>query len=119
MNRELDALVAEKVMGWTLVTDIVKNCSGQWFDSNGGGTRSEHGWHPDTSISDAWLVVEEMRKRGFGVNIVSPNVDTTSQPRPTDWIVWVEREDGVSSVASWRCDSAPEALCRAALEAVK
>jgi len=63
-GRELDALVAEKVMGWKAENN--KNCSpNTWFDSRY-VTDEHHGydqeWSPSRSISDAWEVVEKMNK---------------------------------------------------------
>jgi len=90
-NRELDAQIAEKVM--------------------------EKPWHGlDTlrysaSISGAWFVVEEMRERGFCMNIqthLGPPVEYQMKLWDCDRLV----------AGEW-CDTAPEAICRAALEAVK
>jgi len=99
--RDLDAQVAEKVMQGRKL----------------GAGKPGHGVeipHYSTSISEAWLVVEEMRKREFVVNI--------ENGRLPDW--WLcgfypiefpeQRTKGEA-----KANTAPEAICRAALEAVK
>lgn len=61
-GRELDALIAEKIMGWTEVTNK-RHADGSWS-----GVR--HDWqspvvddvpHYSTKIKSAWKVVEKMR----------------------------------------------------------
>ena len=54
-GRELDALVAEKVMGWTIQTRM------QMSDNTYLGFNE---WFPSTNIKAAFDVVDEMRKHG-------------------------------------------------------
>jgi hypothetical protein len=124
MSRELDAEVAEKVMGWVKGPekhqyDDLYDC--HWLYPNGDPT----GWYwgcsnscfkPSTSISDAWRVVEEMGKRQLDVSIdkswcTGYLVQFTNEPfgGPKELRVY----------GQGRADTAPEAICRAALEAVK
>ena len=49
--RALDAAVAERVMGWTLV----ESGPGYYLSS----------WFPSTDIAAAWQVVERMHERGY------------------------------------------------------
>lgn len=64
-----------------------------------------------SDIAAAWQVVEELRRRGWSVFVVV-------QPWVTSSPVWsvdvVNRDDSYRAYA----DSAPEAICRAALRAV-
>ena len=81
-GREMDALMAEKVMGWHLVTD--KDGWKHWGDKDGrwgaGMNQSSHDdyedgedfhvlhWHPSESILWAWEVVEKLvsiKEEGF------------------------------------------------------
>ena len=113
---ELDRLVAEKVMGWD--PDNQANNSEfnpQWFDSRHGfwwigewGEEGTYSWSPSAIIAHAWEVVERMRGQGLWFQLTAPH------PGSID--------------PQWRCsfggvylgigDTAPLAICRAALKAV-
>lgn len=79
-GKEIDYLVAEKVMGWHIV-------DGYWYDSGG---HFQHGvskyggyedgedfhtlkWHPSESILWAWEIIKEMSVRNywFGCQVLS------------------------------------------------
>jgi len=109
-GRSLDALVAEKVMGWT----------DWWVDREGpNATMKTFGFPPgvtdtysepphySTDIADAWLVVEKLRKDGcpflFGHNRNPHN----------GWFA-----DFLLHPLVEYADTAPLAVCRAALKAV-
>lgn len=104
-GRALDALVAEKVMGepvtWlpTALSHRDPHQSGEVFGAKG--------WHRvpsySTDIADAWLVVEKMRERGFVIS---------ATPNQQSWCATF----GADSV--WG-ETAPLAICRAALAAVE
>ncbi len=105
MSRELDALVAEKVMGWELK-------GGVWWDREARpALREDKYWHPSTSIADTWLVVEEMRRQGFSMEYC----EDPGEP----YRVWFQVSDDVLTCGRGISDTATEAICRAALEAVK
>lgn len=89
-GRELDALVAEKVMGWTYKTEFDKL------------------FKPSESISAAWEVVERLK---FMKNHI--DVFTSKNGK---WGVEVSKEDAVY-VREFAI-TAPEAICKAALLAV-
>ncbi|MEK4883458.1 hypothetical protein NST81_01835 [Bacillus sp. FSL W8-0223] len=60
--REIDRLVAEKVMGWK----VSKGRSGlEWYEANENGKfefiRSVTDFEPSTDIRDAWQVVEKLK----------------------------------------------------------
>lgn len=116
-GRELDALVAEKVMGWR------RHPTDRWHDGEreldrdhaveGGGGDYYHPdepWSPSTEIAAAWEVVEKMREHfsrwlGF-TNALREEVST-------------ELKNGqlVSHDFVWRLVK-PEHICRAALNAM-
>jgi hypothetical protein len=123
-GRELDALVAEKVMGWNLLccnhgVDGSHSC---WFDTDGKRLHpkvhlkgwdtdsDEDGFSPSTSIIDAWEVVE---RAGLVVGKTDEGewmaVHSTLD---REFEYWFDAEEGV--VAS----TAPLAICLAALRAV-
>ncbi len=68
-SRELDALVAERVMGWKKwvparpeslpITSLATPC---WEDTDG-RVIAQHSWNPSTEISAAWEVVEKLKQR--------------------------------------------------------
>jgi ABA sandwich protein len=131
-GRELDALVAEKVLGWTDVGmkkmytivggDITAN-ELAWAEVDGEESRGiapgspQYEWGRgefpvprfSTDIAAAWQVVQELRKRDICVDIeVRENVS-----------VWAPPPDGPMSI-DWTsvADTAPHAICLAALRAV-
>jgi hypothetical protein len=69
-DRELDAKVAEKIMGWTLRKyETGEKCGPskcRWYADDGwewygrDTDQEAHQWHPSTNIKDAWEVVEKM-----------------------------------------------------------
>ncbi len=113
-GRELDALVAKKVLGWT---DIYHAASSHWY-----GRPAHHTQKPRLGIpgfSTCWgamrEVVEAMRERGYYLSIsVWPDHVHAS---------FVRRPDGeaidVSSYISARGASLPHAVCEAAIAAMK
>ena len=78
INREIDVLVAEKVMEWKLADRKAMGWSDGpdvWItgedpnDENSNPTYQ--GFEPSTDIAAAWLVVEKMREDGWQVGIQS------------------------------------------------
>lgn len=73
-GRELDALVAEKVMGWTLVADPRADGQPMWVDADKNAKwpaeppdRWGKGiWRPSTDIAAAWELVEALGRKFFG-----------------------------------------------------
>ncbi len=124
-GRELDALVSEKVMGWVWIafeiahtTDVVRRpYPGDSWDVQH-GRRADftepiaYGWdsnlpHYSTDIAAAWRVVD--RRKGEYTFILSYN-----QHEHTWWVCF----DPVNHYEA-RADTAPLAICRAALKAVE
>lgn len=123
-GRELDAMVAERVMGWRLsnyeaeaaaasdadYADAAINDGWEW---EGRATRREAWqWRPSTDIADAWEVVEKMA------------ADQPEWPHHGHYVClhnstglgkW---ECRVGSFAEAHADTAPLAICRAALAAL-
>lgn len=129
-GRELDALIAEKVMGWEVLTDELEIAKREgtpdlvdpqrwhrrkvWFKGNEKMACEECGTLPaySTNITDAWEVVERL------VSTPGPNGDhhSVQVDYSGDAVVVIdENEDWqVSAIA----DTAPLAICLAALKAV-
>lgn len=126
-GRELDILIAEKVMGWTREPinplSIEPDRRG-WLNVNG-----YYFSHPDattyeneklpkysTNIAAAWEVVEKIKMEKCMINI---NEDATFSS------VQIERFHPLPTGGTWSCivessdgESAPHAICLAALKAV-
>lgn len=129
-GRELDILVAEKVMGWKRVNYEQlfpsqagrKELSMYWYDSNDKETRlaedsddyyqPEEAWSPSIDISAAWEVVKKMQEDGFDLDL---------HYKPEYTIVCFEKiVDGLTVAESgevWS-NTPLHAICLAALKAV-
>lgn len=137
---ELDRLVAEKVMGWTAAPESVATC-GAWPNC---WTVSKHGhirnnWFPSTNIDHAWEVVERIRGlSSFKPLLTSAEFDALpdDQQEGGNWVYpWVDvcallDGDGFEcsiyhgagteqTLGESHADTAPLAICRAALKAVR
>ena len=108
-DRELDALVAEKVMG--LATIIVSSNAGDVpavvADDSPIGFRMTPRY--STDIAAAWLVVEKMRQKGYSVRIDCQWGKISGEP----WDVWFR---GGRSYTQRLSLSLPHGICRAAVD---
>ncbi|UAT29475.1 hypothetical protein K7T73_12780 [Bacillus badius] len=111
-NREIDRLVAEKVMGWepnldddgTVLSYDTEFGNLFFYDDN------ENDWSPSVNIQDAWKVVDEMRaNREFRFELV------TTESFSLNYKCRFRLDDVFVKVVS---KSAPLAICLAALKAV-
>ena len=105
-GRELDALVAEKVMGWVWGIDDERL---QYLVPAGAQLTRPPLPHYSTLIADAWQVVEKI---GF-MNLAFG--DTSDQHPNVTVRFWGEKAGQSCYVEA---DTAPEAICLAALKAV-
>jgi len=122
---ELDALVAEFVMEWTrwrdpeLGTDTEYwNQGGEWapFQVNDDKATGPDIWAPSTSIADAWEVAEHLMVR---MQISSRSDDAiwlTKGYLTDEWACQFNTPGGFVGVKGE--DTAPLAICLAALKAV-
>ena len=111
-GEELDALMAEKVMGWERGKSIGKDvwCKGRnvicYF----------HAWKPSTSILSAWEVVQKLAVEPFAWHIESLNL---TNGRVVWWACyWGDGKAGEILDYSADAPTAPLAICRTALLAV-
>lgn len=106
-GRDLDALVAERVMGWKRLPDY-----NYWMTFNDGSFQLHtllSKWNPSTDISFAMQVVEKMRFDGYHTTITV--FMRLALCRISDWN---------DAVAEGEADfSVPEAICRAAIKATE
>ena len=108
-GRELDALVAVEVMGWT------RQRLGQWVKPDGGPTIAEPNRYSTTG--DGMLEVLE-RMRGLGwIGVCKVSTDTRSYARFSR-----NARPGETHAVNGKdveADTLPHAVCLAALEAVR
>ena len=117
-GRELDALIAETVMGWERTLNRAV-----WREI----TSSEHivdvdQWHPSTEIADAWLVVEKFR-RGQYPHPRGDSVACVIDLHISDWVNVPDCHAKIFSPTLSPVDAyateMPLAICLAALKAVE
>lgn len=97
-GKELDALIAEKVMGWQMDLDYKGN--DYWVD-----------FKPSTNTADAWIVFEKFKYIEVE-KLVNQFKCWIYPPDPL-----IKTFDGSGAESEW-CETAPLAICLAALEAV-
>lgn len=127
-GREMDAVIAECVMGepeplmaesevtviyMSLLRgyDVPHSAGGAWYatmDFEDGDTPYWEPCHFSTNIAKAWRVVEKLMGFVFGVDVCVNHAD--------GWWCRVKHSDGGLTTAT--ADTAPLAICRAALLAV-
>lgn len=113
-GREFDLLVGEDVMRWRLE-------DGDWIGSDGEYTgwkdpddESRHAWKPSSEMGPAWELVNKIQ-RTFSANF---ELTCPDHSRPEPWsVVFRSRTYGPEVTAKGA--TAPLAICRAALSAVK
>ncbi|WP_051291492.1 BC1872 family protein [Fictibacillus gelatini] len=109
-GKELDALIAEKVMGWVSRTD--KNEFAWWASDNSDIPKwftSQRNFRPSTNISDAWLVVEWLESNIGGISL-----ESHCDEKRYDFRVF-----NGSDLIAGRAETAPLAICLAALKCVE
>ncbi len=109
-GRELDALVAERVMGWKRPT---KKRDVTWYRADGSGCGAENIPHYSTDISVAWQVVEKMCANNYSFDAGSwENMDDGN-----NWYACFEHSTEVYR-PSTPAPTMPLAICRASLAAM-
>jgi hypothetical protein len=110
-GQELDAMVAEKVMGWLgVVSEFMDVDRTRWFVPSGVPSYDaprEKVPAYSTDLTAAWQVMEFLNKRGHRVGIAW---------QPPHWCAFVFSV-GYNSLNS-QADTAPLAICRVALLAL-
>ncbi|MGM7720544.1 BC1872 family protein [Metabacillus sp. Hm71] len=99
-NREVDYLIATKVMGW-------EDNDTPFYGVNGERVASKEFFNPSDNIQDAWKVVEKLRKQIIMIDI------TTSESCYYSAI----RQQGKGLIAGRiKEETATLAICKAALK---
>lgn len=104
-GRELDALVAEKVMGWTL-DDEIDELSGRFWCTPDGFVWADN-FEPSTDIAAAWTVAENLIAAKWYFCIERADI-----PGDAKWNAWIGRFNVYAATPAL-------AICLAALQAVE
>ena len=131
-GRELDARVAERVMGWESITDELEIAKREddpecvdsrrwhrkpvWFKGNEKMACEECGTLPlySTSIEAAWEIVEKLRQKYCCIKVYSDHAyiyECTTVKDPDD--------DHDAPIIFDQAETAPLAICLAALKAME
>lgn len=126
-GRQADVLVAEALMGWSLVcyeTDEVPTCDKDYeLASRNDGwewvgrpeRREAWQWRPSTDIADAWEVVARLTALGW-VTVVTADGFRDGTAAGFDVEVFTSLTDGHQERRfSAHADTAPLAICRASM----
>ena len=121
-GRELDALVAEKVMGQTvrLADDMgVDHDEGDFFVNKPDSKEPRWGHmlglpHYSTDIAAAWAVVEKMQGLGWTFQVDDVGFNDSTEGK---WRVVLTEETKGHDYHPADGDTAPHAICLAALKA--
>jgi Phage ABA sandwich domain len=111
--REIDRLVAEKVMGWEPFYDdgdlisFVTEFGTLFFSDD-----DESEWNPTIDIADAWQVVEKLKNTG-DVLIAKDFDDNQWEVEITIW-----QNESIHKHFVVKAETAPLAICLAALKSV-
>lgn len=116
-GRELDALVAEKVMNWSRITPTGKESLVNYFGwYSWGKSKPEYqyiarikAFNPSTNMNRAWDVIRELSKRGHKVEVTQ--TETHSFCTIFDSCYAIAEVESASN-------KTPYAICLAALKAV-
>lgn len=124
-GNELDALVAEKVMGWRLVprSEILiagyGHTSGPrvWVDSRRLPQVNENHFSPSSDIGSAWMVVSHwwQHRLDCGISDKPFVLEREYAQNPERWTCFFGSENWLGEATGI---TAPLAICRAALAAV-
>ena len=112
-NNDIDRQIAEKVMGW------YQTISGTWHPSN----YWVQDFTPSTNIAHAWQVVEKLVKEGAAPALI--NDDNGHWALAMDGMQEIPSDELVDMWTSFLvtkdlwADTAPLAICKAALEAIE
>lgn len=105
--QKINNLVAEKVMNWKLEKLAF---SDYWVGEQDGWFLKQL-WKPTTNIEDAWLVVEKLENSYLQVHIATLNMNEGYSVQ-----IYKPEQNGLNIIKY--ADSAPLAICLAALKSV-
>jgi len=133
-GQDMNIAVARRVMEWSVLPFETHQGDHRWLDAlenypyvnvddgrlilwrepNIDGVR----WHPSHDIADVWEVLEKLRECHGAVQVGYQPVDSfyngeSDTPIEAHWYCWTEDDH------FGKADTAPLAICRAALKAVQ
>lgn len=116
-DREKGALVVEHVMGWEFHRSPQEQIAPSWWvDETGKTAWKGLVFSPSTDIEAAWQVVDKIRIPGQC--FVSMRTVLIKQTDTLEWLCAIEYAPPDYNVFLGTSESAPDAICLAALKAV-
>jgi len=137
IGKEMDALIAEKLMDWQVKKKISPDGTEEWYIPQkvacivkAPWSGMVFMWNPSTDIKAAWDVVEKLRQMGWLVKVqATPDSISLPSGKPapaymaTGTYIKGRDSNDRSEIAKYICSSpcgygaaAPEAICRLVLE---
>ena len=117
-GREMDTLVAEKIMGWERgnISALPQGDIPVWHTGEGKGwkTHQSINWSPSTVINSAWEVVEKILEKPCSINV---QTEFHSDGNHSSCFIHPYPR-GTTNLIMGHGSTAPLAICRAALLAV-
>lgn len=116
-NREIDALIAEKVMGWQNSNSL--DVEDRTYTKDGEHVMYVDDFRPTESISDAWIVVERFAKDGKSLRVeYNSNFNEWICSNQSDESIPLNGWSFEDELFSQYQATAPLAICLVALKAV-
>jgi hypothetical protein len=107
-NKEIDFLIAEKVLNWHLRPFFNSNSSG-WYKEDGYYSgKNENTFKPSTDIGSAWEIIKYLNENDYVVTITAATNTHTE--------VSIERTPSGFEVGLVTAETAPMAICLGALQ---
>src|ERR1044071_1348772 len=123
-DREIDALIAEKVMMWRAST--VSPHGLRWFETDDdreavatGDSKLIRCWQPTADISAAMEVVAHLESQGYQWQFARTAPEKSMHDNKPTAQFWKYREGVLQGIHRGTADTLQRAICFAALEAVK
>ncbi|AEG14378.1 hypothetical protein Desku_0772 [Desulfofundulus kuznetsovii DSM 6115] len=136
VGKEMDRLIAEKLMGWQVKKTVGSDGAEEWWIPQkvacivkAPWSGMVFMWNPSTDVKAAWDVVEKLRQMGWLVRVqaMPDGILPSGKPAPayiaTGVYIKGHSSDDRSEIEKYVCSdfngygtTAPEAICRLALE---
>lgn len=104
-DEQIDSLVATEVMEWEHKPGV----EGRWYEY--GNLVATEDWSPTTDMQDAWQVVRQLEGWDYYLRL--------TKTKTGNWRCDLELLDDDDWIVSVVCDTAPLAICSAAIKLVR
>lgn len=120
-GRDLDKIIAEKVMGWTNCHEVDSAHAGTLLQGvkpgeipsiYTGAVRETYVPNYSTKIEAAWEVVEMFKEKG------DYKIEISAYPKDKLWTIKAFHREGLSKSCTTSAETLPHAICLAALKSI-